>query len=575
MPRSSSTTRGAFSRSSSSRKRAGTIVSPNATKGRNNKRASPNATSSPPAQDDDDMSVDTAPANNSSATLLSSTFVTFLSFQVTVSESKKGTATMKQKFQELFSIIKEADSDAALTLYKTTSVYDDNGHPTLIDSKHVIDDPDDIPDSVTAISKYFFGARPNSKGGAIWTQIRLIHGIDIENILADTRDDFTEKKGRLAKQPIQHWDVEPIGFLKNVHPDVDVHNLNEYLSDALSKLNRHTPLLLGLKVKTPWDGKKKTKDFVQKHFRDRIQGVHCECEGAQKSLTVKLLKTILCSSAFQLRYKCDCRLVPPFDRHSSPYIQEKIRRCIVQHGQFCKCVTSNTCEGIQFLDIKNTKVKKTLRQLIIELPDAHFINVDLNWSNTGYAILYPKKYETAAQERIANLGPYLHKAYGNDILPSLPADMQESISEVTWDEATGRPLTKLDRELDDIIECGDNLDYIDLTVLDDVDNRPPAPSNTFIPQLDNESVSTFGTIKTNNNPTASLSRKRSSNTVVSEMTIDTLDSRVSNMEMSFTEMKAMLHVLVARKPDNASMAASPSSINTNAGVSDDASATGV
>ena len=79
----------------------------------------------------------------------------------------------------------------------------------------------------------------------------------------------------------------------------------------------------------------------------------------------------------------------------------------------------------------NTALKKTLRQLILALPDAHFINVDLNWSNTGYSILYPKKYETAALERIANLGPYLHRAYGDPILVSLPADTQELIHEVT------------------------------------------------------------------------------------------------------------------------------------------------
>ena len=159
--------------------------------------------------------------------------------------------------------------------------------------------------------------------------------------------------------------------------------------------------------------------------------MYIEVEGAQKGFTAKLIKLLLSSAAFQHRYKCDVRLVPLFDRNSGPYIQDKIRRCIVQHGQFCKCVNSNTCEGIEFLDIKNTALKRTLRQLIIELPDAHFINVDLNWSNTAYAIIYPKKHEEAAQERIANLGPYLHKAYGDDILSSLPADMQEAISEAT------------------------------------------------------------------------------------------------------------------------------------------------
>ena len=133
------------------------------------------------------------------------------------------------------------------------------------------------------MSKYFFGARPNSKGGQIWSQICLLHNADIANIIADTRDDFMGKNGRISKESIQHWDVESLGFLKNVHPDVDVVNLNEYLSDALTRRNEQVPLKLGLKVKTPWDGKKRDPKAKTTHFRDRIQAIHCEVEGAQRA----------------------------------------------------------------------------------------------------------------------------------------------------------------------------------------------------------------------------------------------------------------------------------------------------
>ena len=524
----------------------------------------------------DDMSVDTVEANNESTSYVSSEFVTFLSFQATVTASTKGSATMRDQFQTLFKIIQDADAGAALSVYKTTITYDDERTPTPILEKYVLDDPNDIPESITAMSKFFFGARPNSKGGQIWSQIRLLHNADIDNIIADTRDDFMEKRGRISKQSIQHWDVESLGFLKNVHPDVDVVNLNEYLSDALTRMNKKVPLKLGLKVKTPWDGKKRDPKAKTTHFRDRIQAVHCEVEGAQKSLTGKLIKLILSSADFQLRYKCDVRLVPNFNRNSGPYIQDKIRRCIVQHGQFCKCVNSNTCEGIEFLDVKNSTLQRTLRQLIMDLPDANFINIDLNWSNTAYAIIYPKKHEEVAQERIANLGPYLHKAYGDAILSSLPADMQEAISEVTWDEETGRPLTKLDRELDDILENGKNMDYVDLSLFTEVEDRPVAPSNTFIPQLDAGSVSTFGTIRdTHQANTASLSRKRSTaSSASSVISAVTLDSRISTMESSFNKMETMLTLLVGRMPPPDSTVTSPPIINS-ADTANPVSATGV
>ena len=92
-------------------------------------------------------------------------------------------------------------------------------------------------------------------------------------------------------------------------------------------------------------------------------------------------------------------------------------------ANFCKRVNSHTYEGIDHLDQKNKPLKKTLRQLILKLPEAHFINIDLDWSNSSYAIICPKKYKQIAQDCIDNLGPYLHKAYGDPILQSLSIEM--------------------------------------------------------------------------------------------------------------------------------------------------------
>ena len=91
--------------------------------------------------------------------------------------------------------------------------------------------------------------------------------------------------------------------------------------------------------------------------------VHVDVEGTHKSLSGKLLKHILTSAKFRARYNCDVRLVPEFDRNAGPYIQDKIRRCITQHGQFCQCVQSTSCEGIDHLDQRNSTLKR------------HFVNL--------------------------------------------------------------------------------------------------------------------------------------------------------------------------------------------------------
>ena len=129
---------------------------------------------------------------------------------------------MRKKIKDLFKVLQDADKAVAFSTYKTTNTYEDDDQPPLIAAKDVIDDPESIPESITAMSKYFFGARPNSKGGQIWTQVRILHNQEIDNIIADTMEDFKENKARLSKQMIQHWDVAQLGFLKHVSPDIDV-----------------------------------------------------------------------------------------------------------------------------------------------------------------------------------------------------------------------------------------------------------------------------------------------------------------------------------------------------------------
>ena len=84
-----------------------------------------------------------------------------------------------------------------------------------------------------------------------------------------------------------------------------------------------------------------------------------------------------------------------------------------------------------------------------------------------------------------------------------------------------------------------NTNYIDLSLFTEVEDRPVAPSNTFIPQLDAGSVSTFGTIKdTKRANTASLSCKLSTaSPATSFISAVTLDSQISIMETSFIKWK--------------------------------------
>ena len=510
----------------------------------------------------------TTAAGNSNVGAKTRPHCSYLLLRAAVPESKKGTATMKTKFQEIFSLLLEADESSILSIFKTDPTPAEDGS-FVSPANKVLTATQDFPDSITSLSKYFFGCRPNSKGGSIWTQIRLMHSSPIENILEDVREDLREMESSLTLQSIQHWDVATIGFLKNLHHEVDGPSLQEFLNTELYAVHRDDTYVVGIKVKTPYDGKKKSSTPVT--FKDRIHAFHVDTIGSVQKEVAATIKGILAGDSFKARYNCNVRLVPCFDRNSSPYTQEKVRKCILQHSQWCQCVTTMSVEDIATIDSKNKHLgNRTLRELIIGLPASHFINIDLNWSKTHYCIIYPKKYEALAKDKIAHLGAYLHRHYGDNILSSLTPNLQQVIWDTVWDEKTGRPISKLDRELDAIIDGDESLDYVDASFLTNAAPSPSAASASatfvpkaspvpqeFVPVQDDCSVSTFGTAvyktppKESNVP--SLQDTNDSSTVVSSITMDT---RVSKVETDLGDIKSMITQLLHQQA--ASGAASPS-----------------
>ena len=182
---------------------------------------------------------------------------------------------------------------------------------------------------------------------------------------------------------------------------------------------------------------------------------------------------------------------------------------------------SSPCDGIEYLHKKNKTLNNTLRQLVLGIKGSYFINIDLNWSQFSFSILHPKNYED--------------QQYKDPILQSLTASAQELISEVAWESVSGRPLTKLYRELDDIVEAGDTLEYVNIFFITSTVEHPLTiiTSDTFIPQLDTDSVLTFGIIKLSATPrVASISQPpqvyEDGTTVISAMTMDTWVSRMEN-----------------------------------------------
>ena len=449
---------------------------------------------------------------------------------------------MRTHLLAVLAVLCEADDSVSIAPYKTDDNLDDRGG-VVTKTSTLLRKGDDAPTSITALGRLFFGAKPNDKGGMVFAQVHLVHNEPIENILADTKTELEEKSAFLSLQPIQHWDVSNIGFLKNLYWDIDTDALASFLQAQLQSKHRAAVIPIGLKVKSPYDGQKKA-DTKKVPFRERIQAIHVSVQGQFRDLAVTHIKSILQSSAFKRRYAVEVRLIPLFDRRDSPHTQEKIKRCIVSHGQFCRSVDYMACTGIAHLDQKNKALKKTIRELVVGLPGAHFLSIDLNWRRDSYNILFPKKYDEIARNHIAHLGAYLHKAYGDGILPSLPAETQEQIATTQWSKS-GEPMSQVDVELDAILAADEQIEFIDLTALKEPETTRPPPSlvsNTFVPQLDDATISTFGQVPPQPVVTPQKSGESGDSVLGAQTCISgiTLDSRVSHMEERFSSMELLL-----------------------------------
>ena len=86
---------------------------------------------------------------------------------------------------------------------------------------NTISAPNNIPKSITQMSKFFAGGKPNAKGGKIYTNIHLMHEEPLDNILLDLKKALLDQEASIYAKTIQHWDSVVLGWLHLFHYQID------------------------------------------------------------------------------------------------------------------------------------------------------------------------------------------------------------------------------------------------------------------------------------------------------------------------------------------------------------------
>ena len=106
----------------------------------------------------------------------------------------------------------------------------------------------------------------------MWTNIKLLHNINIKNILQDTKDEFRHENIGIYLQPIQHFNVKMIGWILYLHETIDIQFWQEFFNAKL-RMKGHKGDMVGLSARKPLDGTKYTQGL---ETQKQIKTIHVE-----------------------------------------------------------------------------------------------------------------------------------------------------------------------------------------------------------------------------------------------------------------------------------------------------------
>ena len=97
-----------------------------------------------------------------------------MKIRLQVQANSEGATGVSDALGKLLSIIQVVDSSALLAIYSGEME---------IPEQNALDTAESIPTTLTALKKYAYRVKSQKQGGTTWTNIKLIHRIDIQEIL--------------------------------------------------------------------------------------------------------------------------------------------------------------------------------------------------------------------------------------------------------------------------------------------------------------------------------------------------------------------------------------------------------
>ena len=145
----------------------------------------------------------------------------------------------KDKLGKIIQSLLSTDETAAIVKYSE--------HVVKIQENFVVLEEDSLtnatqlPHSLTKTQQYFHRGKPKPNGSKIYTNMRILYTVDIQDVICDLRYELDVERVTVGLQRVQHHDVVKVGYIYGMMEKIDTKEWTDKLQKVLLQFLHYKP----------------------------------------------------------------------------------------------------------------------------------------------------------------------------------------------------------------------------------------------------------------------------------------------------------------------------------------------
>ena len=385
------------------------------------------------------------------------------SLAFTIPDEYKGTEGLRKYLMDVFGeMVNYGDDGFCLLPWETDTITDK------------ISEPDDIPERITDIKKYFNGARSPESSVYIYTKLRLGFPLtsDRTNFDADIQGWCKNRSIRFYVCSVQHPNVRSCGWLAYMPRTVNQEKWCQavkQLYESTNKNNTGSDFQIGL----TWRVLNGQKDVDKK---SKLRAMHIDAPVEIGTKVKRFLRALSSKKKWILGVKY--RVIDEFHQYMKPTAKQKYRYMVTKHKAMMQQIAMCDCTQIVNLDKKIGSSTMTVRDIVVNIRDNQdnyriFASMDEKWnSDTLFTATYRPDKATKAYDFMRSLATYVKFLFPDASLKRIfTLDAIEKSKSEKYHQESQTFITQDDEELDQEIQADiddDSMGFLEIE--DQLDN---------------------------------------------------------------------------------------------------------